>query len=206
VTVPNYLIKAGDPEAVANAALIGLPRSPTVVLALPGFRSTTDGKYRRRLSVSNNSILRTEKLSGSPGPGQVTTMLQAPTTPPAEHGVELANTEYTNTTVTFIADLHHERQHGRGTGTTLYTHLHFGTNDAARKTYALARTDIRMATLSFVLACDHVLSTVGRTVLMNCNHAHNVASNGVPRETGALCRRERRGHRFNGFANRSPIP
>src|SRR5438477_1053120 len=36
VTVPNYLIKAGDAEAVANAALVGMPRNPTVTLTATG--------------------------------------------------------------------------------------------------------------------------------------------------------------------------
>src|SRR6267154_1312638 len=30
ITVPNYIIQAGDPEAVANPDLVGTPRTPTV--------------------------------------------------------------------------------------------------------------------------------------------------------------------------------
>src|SRR5207302_6475551 len=30
ISVPNYIIQAGDSEAVANPSLIGTPRSPTV--------------------------------------------------------------------------------------------------------------------------------------------------------------------------------
>src|SRR4051794_9655911 len=30
LTVPNYLIKVGDPEAIANPASIGTPRTPTI--------------------------------------------------------------------------------------------------------------------------------------------------------------------------------
>src|SRR2546423_14730375 len=30
VTVPNYIIEAGDPEAFANPDLVGTPRTPTV--------------------------------------------------------------------------------------------------------------------------------------------------------------------------------
>src|SRR5207253_6186018 len=30
VTLPNYLIKQGDPEAIANPALVGTPRTPTI--------------------------------------------------------------------------------------------------------------------------------------------------------------------------------
>src|SRR5256885_1102626 len=29
VTIPNYIIQAGDPEAVVNLALVGMPRTPT---------------------------------------------------------------------------------------------------------------------------------------------------------------------------------
>src|SRR3954449_6751519 len=30
VTVPNYLVQAGDPEAIANPSTIGTPRMPTI--------------------------------------------------------------------------------------------------------------------------------------------------------------------------------
>src|SRR5256886_10222162 len=30
VTVPNYIIQAGDPEAVANPTLVGTPRTPKI--------------------------------------------------------------------------------------------------------------------------------------------------------------------------------
>src|ERR671935_3198079 len=30
VTIPNYIIRAGDPEGLANPALIGTPRTPTI--------------------------------------------------------------------------------------------------------------------------------------------------------------------------------
>ena len=96
VKMPNYLIKAGDAEAVANPALIGTPRTPTIV-------RTEDGpqvQYGTSVStviyaIQGLSILRTED-------GQVTTIasstdqLIAKTT-----NVELANTQFTNTTVTF---------------------------------------------------------------------------------------------------------
>jgi prepilin-type N-terminal cleavage/methylation domain-containing protein len=123
VTVPNYLIQAGDTEAVANVALIGLPRNPTVVRGPTGFQvnygtGSTDVVY----SVSNNSILRTEKLTGSPGPGQITTIASSTDQLlPQSTDVELANTEYASTTVTFMPIFTMNGSTAARTGTTLYT-------------------------------------------------------------------------------------
>src|SRR4029077_7752028 len=36
VTVPNYIIQSGDPEAIANPALIGTPRTPTITYTSRG--------------------------------------------------------------------------------------------------------------------------------------------------------------------------
>src|SRR6201987_3585410 len=59
VTVPNYIIQAGDPEAVANPSLVGTPRTPTIAYTASGFQanygSTTSSVV---YSISNNSILR----------------------------------------------------------------------------------------------------------------------------------------------------
>src|ERR1700756_166241 len=30
ITIPNYIIQAGDPEAIANPSLINTPRTPTI--------------------------------------------------------------------------------------------------------------------------------------------------------------------------------
>src|SRR6185503_6439652 len=38
VTIPNYLIKSGDPEAIANPALAGTPRTPTVTYTPSGLQ------------------------------------------------------------------------------------------------------------------------------------------------------------------------
>jgi prepilin-type N-terminal cleavage/methylation domain-containing protein len=116
VTVPNYLIKAGDAEAVANAALVGMPRNPTVTLSATGPQvnygtGTTNVVY----SVSNNSILRTEN-------GQVTTIASSTDQLlPQSTDVELANTEYANTTVTFMPIFTMNGSAAARTGTTLYT-------------------------------------------------------------------------------------
>ena len=116
VTIPNYLIKAGDAEAVANASLIGMPRNPTVTVTATGPQvnygtGSTDVEY----SVSNNSILRTEN-------GQVTTIASSTDQLlPQNTDVELANTEYANTTVTFMPIFTMNGSTAARTGTTLYT-------------------------------------------------------------------------------------
>ena len=116
VTVPNYLIQAGDTEAVANAALIGLPRNPTVTISATGplvnyGTGTTTVVY----SVNHNSILRTEN-------GQVTTIASSTDQLlPQSTDVELANTEYANTTVTFMPIFTLNGSAAARTGTTLFT-------------------------------------------------------------------------------------
>jgi prepilin-type N-terminal cleavage/methylation domain-containing protein len=97
VTLPNYIIQAGDPEALANSALIGTPRTPTVSYSRSGNQvnygsSTTAVVY----SINGQSILRTEN--------GVVTMIASSTDQlvPQTTNIELANTEYTNTSVTFL--------------------------------------------------------------------------------------------------------
>src|SRR2546421_565133 len=61
VTVPNYIIQAGDPEAVANPALVGTPRTPTISYTPSGpqvnYGATTSTVV---YSINGTSILRTE--------------------------------------------------------------------------------------------------------------------------------------------------
>jgi hypothetical protein len=97
VTVPNYIIQAGDPEALANPSLIGTARTPTISYSRSGNQvnygsSTTSIVY----SISGQSILRTEN--------SVVTMIASSTDQlvPQTTNIELANTEYTNTSVTFL--------------------------------------------------------------------------------------------------------
>jgi hypothetical protein len=97
VTVPNYIIQAGDPEALANPSLIGTPRTPTIAYSRSGNQvnygaSTTSIVY----SINGQSILRTEN--------NVVTMIASSTDQlvPQTTNIELANTEYTNTSVTFL--------------------------------------------------------------------------------------------------------
>ena len=96
VNVPNYIIQAGDSEAVANPSLIGTPRTPTISYTSNGWQvnyspSTTTVVY----SINGNSILRTEN-------GVVTTIASSTDQlVPSTTDTELANTEYANTSVTF---------------------------------------------------------------------------------------------------------
>jgi len=97
ITLPNYIIQAGDPEALANPSLIGTPRTPSVTYSRTGNQvtygsNTTSVVY----SISGQSILRTEN--------GVVTMIASSTDQlvPQTTNVELANTEYTNTSVTFL--------------------------------------------------------------------------------------------------------
>jgi type II secretory pathway pseudopilin PulG len=96
VTVPNYIIEPGDPEAAANPDLIGTPRTPTVAYTPSGWQvnygaATSSVVY----SINAMSILRTEN-------GTVTTIASSTDQlVPQTTDVELANTEYAKTTITF---------------------------------------------------------------------------------------------------------
>ena len=97
ISVPNYIIQAGDSEAMTNPSLIGTPRTPTLAYTSSGLQinygaSTSTVVY----SLNNSSILRTEN-------GAVTTIASSTDQLiPQTTDVELANTEYTSTAVTFM--------------------------------------------------------------------------------------------------------
>lgn len=97
ITVPSYIIQPGDPEATANPSLIGTPRTPTISSTSGGpqvnYGSATSTVV---YSVAGLSILRTEN-------GRVT-MVASSTDQlvPQTTDVELANTEYAKTSVTFL--------------------------------------------------------------------------------------------------------
>jgi prepilin-type N-terminal cleavage/methylation domain-containing protein len=116
VNLPNYIIQAGDPEAVGNSSLIGTPRSPTVSYASGAAQinygtSTSTVVY----SVSNNSIRRTEN-------GAVTTIASSTDQlVPQSTDVELANTEYTSTAVTFMPIFTMSGSPAARTGTSLFS-------------------------------------------------------------------------------------
>ena len=116
VNLPNYIIQAGDPEAVGNSSLIGTPRSPTVSYASGAAQinygtSTSTVVY----SVTNNSIRRTEN-------GAVTTIASSTDQLiPQSTDVELANTEYTSTAVTFMPIFTMSGSPAARTGTSLFS-------------------------------------------------------------------------------------
>lgn len=116
ITMPSYIIQAGDPEANANPSLIGTPRTPTISNTSGGLQvnygsSTSTVVY----AVSDLSILRTED-------GRVT-MVASSTDQlvPETTDVELANTEYTRTTITFLPIFTSGSLTTERNGTTLFS-------------------------------------------------------------------------------------
>jgi len=116
VNLPNYIIQAGDPEAVGNSSLIGTPRSPTVSYASGAAQinygtSTSTVVY----SINNSTIQRTEN-------GAVTTIASSTDQLiPQSTDVELANTEYTSTAVTFMPIFTMSGSPAARTGTSLFS-------------------------------------------------------------------------------------
>ena len=96
VSVPKYIIQTGDPEAVANPSLVGTPRTPTIAYTSSGLQvNYTAASSTVVYSISGMSILRTEN-------GVVTTIASSTDQlVPKSTDVELANTEYASTSVTF---------------------------------------------------------------------------------------------------------
>lgn len=116
VTVPNYLIQAGDPEAVADPTRIGTPRDPTVNNTSSGQQvNYTSGTSSVVYSISGQSILRTEN--------NVVTTVAASTDQlvPKTTDVELANTEYASTSVTFLPIFSSGSVNLERSGTSVYS-------------------------------------------------------------------------------------
>jgi prepilin-type N-terminal cleavage/methylation domain-containing protein len=116
ITVPRYTIEQGDPEAIINPALIGTPRTPTMTYTPSGWQvnygnATSTVVY----SISGLSILRTEN-------GTVTTIASSTDQlVPLTTDVELANTEYAKTSITFRPMFTSGGQTMSRTGTTVYS-------------------------------------------------------------------------------------
>jgi len=116
ITVPNYVIQAGDPEALINPNLVGTPRTPTMTYTPSGWQvnygaTTSSVVY----SIQGLSILRTEN-------GQVTTIASSTDQlVPQTTDVELANTEYTKTSITFQPIFTSGGQVASRSGTTVYS-------------------------------------------------------------------------------------
>ncbi|HME88119.1 MAG TPA: prepilin-type N-terminal cleavage/methylation domain-containing protein [Chthoniobacterales bacterium] len=115
MSIPNYIIKTGDTEAVANPDLVGTPRTPAVSYTANGWQvdygpSTATVVY----SINGNSILRTEN-------GVVTTIASSTDQlVPATTDVELSNTEYAKTSVTFMPIFTLSGSQASRTGTSLF--------------------------------------------------------------------------------------
>lgn len=116
ITTPNYIIQTGDPEAIANPALAGTPRTPTIMNTPSGLQvnygtSTSTIVY----SINGLSILRTEN-------GVVTTIASSTDQlVPVTTDVELANTEYTKTSITFQPIFTSGGSVAARSGTTVYS-------------------------------------------------------------------------------------
>ena len=116
ITTPNYIIQGGDPEAIINPALIGTPRTPSIVYTASGPQvnygtSTSTIIY----SINGLSILRTEN-------GVVTTIASSTDQlVPLTTDVELANTEYAKTSITFQPIFTSSGIAASRSGTTVYS-------------------------------------------------------------------------------------
>ena len=114
VNVPNYLIQAGDPEALANPSSIGTPRTPTVSYTLTGPQVNYSATPSTVVyQINGMSIVRVEN-------GTVTTIASSTDQlVPQTTDVEMANTEYTSSTVTFQPIFTTDGAAASRTGTTL---------------------------------------------------------------------------------------
>ena len=114
VNVPNYLIQAGDPEAVADPSSIGTPRTPTISYTTAGPQvNYTTTPSTVVYQINGMSIVRIEN-------GVVTTIASSTDQlVPQTTDVELTNTEYTNSTITFQPVFTSGGQSASRTGTTL---------------------------------------------------------------------------------------
>ena len=115
MTLPSYLIQSGDTEAVADPSLVNTPRTPTVSYGSSGWQvnygaATTSVVY----SINGSSIVRIEN-------GTVTTIASSTDQlVPSTTDVDLTNTEYASTSVTFNPIFNLAGSSADRTGTTLY--------------------------------------------------------------------------------------
>jgi hypothetical protein len=116
VNLPNYLIQPGDPEAVANPDTVGTPRTPTIGYSLNGAQvNYTATPTTVVYQINGLSIVRIEN-------GVVTTIASSTDQlVPQTTDVELANTEYTNSTITFQPIFTSNGIAAERSGTTLYS-------------------------------------------------------------------------------------
>jgi prepilin-type N-terminal cleavage/methylation domain-containing protein len=96
IQVPKYIIQAGDPEAILNPSLIGTPRSPSRAIVSRDYNinygaTTSSVQYK----VNGASIERWEDGVKTTIASSTDNLL------PQTIDTELANTEYTSTSITF---------------------------------------------------------------------------------------------------------
>ena len=96
VQIPKYIIQAGDPEAILNPLLIGTPRSPSRAIVSRDYNinygaTTSSVQYK----VNAASIERWEDGVKTTIASSTDNLL------PQTIDTELANTEYTTTSITF---------------------------------------------------------------------------------------------------------
>ena len=116
ISIPNYVIQPGDPEAIANPALAGTPRTPSIAFT-PSGPQVNYGSTTSTVSYSINglSILRTEN-------GVVTTIASSTDQlVPVTTDVELTNTEYTKTSISFQPIFTSSGSPATRSGTTVYS-------------------------------------------------------------------------------------
>ena len=116
IKIPNYVIQAGDPEATVNPALVGTPRTPTMAYTPSGWQvNYGDATSTVVYSISGMSILRTEN-------GTVTTIASSTDQlVPQTTDVELTNTEYAKTSITFQPIFTSGGAAATRSGTTVYS-------------------------------------------------------------------------------------
>ena len=115
ITTPNYIIQPGDPEAIANPGQAGTPRTPTIVYTPSGPQVNYGAGLPSTVvyAISGISILRTEN-------GVVTTIASSTDQlVPKTTDVELANTEYTQSSITFLPIFTSNGSAAQRSGTTV---------------------------------------------------------------------------------------
>jgi prepilin-type N-terminal cleavage/methylation domain-containing protein len=120
IVVPNYTIEKGDPEYIANPDTLGMVRQPTIVNTPSGPQvnyGPTGGATTRTVVYALNgaTIQRSEN-------GVVTTIASSTDElVPSTVDVELANTEYTKTSVSFRPMFTFGDSEAARTGTTVFS-------------------------------------------------------------------------------------
>jgi len=114
LTIPKYIIRSGDAEAVSNPSLVGAMRSPTLstTTSLVNYGTTTSTVV---YSINGASILRTED-------GVVTTIASSTDQLiPTDADTDLINTEYSTMAVTFRPIFTSGNVADERTGTTVFS-------------------------------------------------------------------------------------